>query len=73
MNHLPTDTEKSGSITTKTMDFGVLAPAVFILLTTVYFPSTPGTVNAPIDLVVSQLAPLAGLHPLLAWQVRLKQ
>ena len=55
MNHLPTDTEKSGSISTKTMDFGVLAPAVFILLTTVYFPSTPGTVNAPIDLVVSPI------------------
>ena len=55
MNHIPTDTEESGSITTKTMDFRVLAPAVFIPLTTIYSPSTPGTVNAPIDLVVSPL------------------
>jgi len=38
------------------MDYLILAPAVFIPLTTVYFPSIPGTVNAPIDLVVSPLS-----------------
>ena len=56
VKHLPTDTEESRSITTQTMDYGVPAHAVFIPLTTIYLPSTSGTVNALINLVVSPLA-----------------